>query len=258
MSKNINGTVIQIFGLPGSGKTTLSQALADRIDAITLNADQVRADLSSDLGFTPEDRVEQARRLGAVARLLKAQGRTVIVDFVCPTEETRAAFGQADIAVWMDTISESRFADTNSIWEAPANFDIRFSNLEQPNKADIIISEFNLFDWSAPTTLQLGRYQPWHEGHEALKDEAHKRTDQVLVGVRNTHGTSEKDPLTYEEVERYICSNSKERVGTLILRLPNITNIVYGRDVGYKIEQVHLSPELQAISATQKRKELGI
>ncbi len=254
----MGGKIIQIIGLPGSGKTTLATALSGRVGAIQINADKVRKDLSSDLGFSAEDRVEQSRRLGAVARLLKDQGYIVVVDFVCPTTETRKAFGEADIIVWMDTISKSRFADTNSIWEPPTYFDIRFNDLEQETKADTIISTFNLFDWSAPTTLQLGRYQPWHEGHEALKDEAHKRTDQVLVGVRNTHGTSEKDPLTYEEVERYIRSNSKERVGTLILRLPNITNIVYGRDVGYKIEQVHLSPELQAISATQKRKELGI
>lgn len=254
----MTGKIIQIIGLPGSGKTTLSNALSGRLGAIQINADKVRADLSSDLGFSPEDRVEQARRLGAIARLIKDQGHTVVVDFVCPTEKTRTAFGEADIVVWMDTISESRFTDTNSIWEAPTNFDLRFSDLEEENKADIIVSTFNLFDWSAPTTLQLGRYQPWHEGHQALKEEAHKRTDQVLVGVRNTYGTSEKDPLTYEEVERYIRESVGHNGDTLVARLPNITNIVYGRDVGYKIEQVHLSPELQAISATEKRKELGI
>jgi cytidyltransferase-like protein len=158
----------------------------------------------------------------------------------------------------MDTLQESRFQDTNLIWEAPLDFDISFVDLEQSNKADTLISRFNLFDWSAPTTLQLGRYQPWHEGHQALKEEAHKRTDQVLVGVRNTYGTSEKDPLTYEEVERFIYQSVGHDGNTLVARLPNITNIIYGRDVGYKIEQVHLSPELQAISATEKRKELGL
>jgi energy-coupling factor transporter ATP-binding protein EcfA2 len=254
----LSGKIIQIIGLPGSGKTTLAAALSGRIGATQINADKVRKDLSSDLGFSAEDRVEQSRRLGAVARLLKDQGHIVVVDFVCPTEETRAAFGGADIVVWMDTISESRFADTNSIWEAPTNFDVRFSDLEQETKADILISTFNLFDWSAPTTLQLGRYQPWHEGHQALKEEAHKRTDQVLVGVRNTYGTSEKDPLPYEEVERYIYQSIGHNGDTLVARLPNITNIVYGRDVGYKIEHVDLPPEIQAISATQKRKELGI
>ncbi len=114
-----------------------------------------------------------------------------------------------------------------------------------------------MFDWSAPTTLQLGRYQPWHEGHQALKEEAHKRTDQVLVGVRNTYNTSEKDPLMYDEVSGYIKKDNPYK-NTLILRLPNITNIVYGRDVGYKIEQVDLGAEIHAISATEKRRQLGI
>ena len=103
--------IIQILGLPGSGKTTLANAIKERINAIHLNADKVRADLSSDLGFSEGDRLEQARRLGAVARLLSEQGHPVVVDFVCPTEATRAAFGPANIVVWMDTISESRFAD---------------------------------------------------------------------------------------------------------------------------------------------------
>jgi predicted ATPase len=251
--------IIQIIGLPGSGKTTLAKALKERINAIHLNADDVRATVNSDLGFTNGDRIEQARRLGEMARLIAGQGvAPVIVDFVCPTEETRAAFGQADIVVWMDTISESRFADTNSMWEAPTNFDTRFNDLEQENKADTIILKFNLFDWSAPTTLQLGRYQPWHEGHQALKEEAHKRTNQVLVGVRNTYGTSEKDPLTYEQVQQYIHEDIGSDGSSLVMRLPNITNIVYGRDVGYKIEHVDLPPEIQAISATQKRKDLGI
>jgi phosphopantetheine adenylyltransferase len=120
--------------------------------------------------------------------------------------------------------------------------------------ADEVINKFDLFDWSAPTTLMLGRYQPWHEGHSALKDEAHKRTDQVLVGIRNTYDTSEKDPLTFEEVNNFIPNEINE----LKLRLPNITNIVYGRDVGYNIEKIELSAELQAVSATEKRKQLGL
>lgn len=251
--------IIQIIGLPGSGKTTLAKALLEKIDAIHLNADEVRATINSDLGFNIDDRIENARRLGAMAELLSAQGRTVIVDFVCPTVETRKAFGYSDFLIWMDRIDKGRFEDTNSIWQNPAVCDLRIKDgLTIDEEVALVIKEAELFDWSAPTTLQLGRYQPWHEGHQALKDEAHKRTEQVLVGVRNTYGTSEKDPLTYEEVERYIYQNSEERVGTLVLRLPNITNIVYGRDVGYKIEHIDLPPEIQAISATQKRKELGI
>lgn len=248
--------IIQIIGLPGSGKTTLAKSLKERTDAVHLNADEVRATINSDLDFSMSNRVEHARRLGEISRLLSRQGKLVVVDFVCPTEETRRAFGKPDILIWMKTISEGRYENTNSIWQDPIDADLvinEFSN----NSVDRVIEKFDLFDWSAPTTLQLGRYQPWHEGHEALKNEAHKRTEQVLVGVRSTYATSEKDPLPYNDVEGYIKSSSNLN-STLIMRLPNITNIVYGRDVGYKIEQVELSAEIQAISATQKRKEMGI
>lgn len=250
--------IIQIIGLPGSGKTTLATSLKERIGAIHLNADEVRATVNSDLDFSISNRVEHSRRLGEMSRLLSRQGHIVIVDFVCPTEETRTAFGKPDILIWMNTISEGRFADTNMLWKSPSNYDLSINEFSD-NATDRIIEKFNLFDWSAPTTLQLGRYQPWHEGHEALKLEAHKRTDQVLVGVRNTYGTSEKDPLTFSQVESRIYETSGSIwENSLVMRLPNITNIVYGRDVGYKIEHVDLPPEIQAISATQKRKELGI
>ena len=253
--------IIEIIGLPGSGKTTLAKELASRTNAILLNGDDVREDLSSDLSFSVDDRIEQARRIGAVARLLSKQGHIVIADFVCPTQSARTAFGKSDIVIWMNTIDAGRYSDTNTIWQDPAEsyVDFTFTRLEDDTKADTIIKEFNLFDWSAPTTLQLGRYQPWHEGHQALKQEAHKRTEQVLIGVRNTYGTSEKDPLTYEEVrKRILKSDGSIHEHTLVVKLPNITNIVYGRDVGYKIEHIDLPPEIQAISATQKRKEFGI
>ena len=253
--------IIQIIGLPGSGKTELAKALKDRINAIHLNADEVRATVNSDLGFAIEDRIEHARRLGETARLIAKQGvAPVIVDFVCPTELTRAAFGKPDILIFMDTIEEGRFEDTNKMFEKPNNPDFTFPNhhFDAYDKAGLIISIFDgLYDWSAPTTLMLGRYQPWHEGHHALYKEAGKRTDQVLLGVRNTYRTSEKDPLKFDEVKEYIAKDDFMD-GAMVLRLPNITNIVYGRDVGYKIEQVDLGADIHAISATEKRKQLGI
>jgi len=250
--------IIQIIGLPGSGKTTLAKALMEHTDAIHLNADEVRADLNKDLGFTPEDRIEQARRMGALARLLHVQGRIVIVDFICPTYETRKAFGKPDYLVWMNRIEEGRFADTNKMWEDPETCDARIGDdCTVEEEVQIVLATTGLHDWKKPTTLMLGRYQPWHEGHHALYFEAGKRTDQVMLGVRNTQGTSEKDPLSFEQVKFYIDKDPAMK-DALITRLPNITNIVYGRDVGYKVEQVKLGDEIEAISATQKRKEMGI
>ena len=251
--------IIQIIGLPGSGKTELSKALKERINAIHLNADEVRATVNSDLGFSPEDRIEQSRRMGEMARLIAKQGvAPVIADFVCPTDLTRAAFGKPDILVWVDRIESGRFEDTNKMWEDPDYCDVRIpAGMTIEEEADLIITACQLHDWTAPTTLMLGRYQPWHEGHHALYKEAGKRTDQVLLGVRNTYNTSEKDPLKFDQVKEYIAKD-EFMDGALVLRLPNITNIVYGRDVGYKIEQVDLGADIHAISATQKRKEMGI
>jgi adenylate kinase family enzyme len=246
--------IILVLGLPGAGKTALSELLASKVNFIHINADAVRKDLSSDLGFTNEDRIEQARRMGAVARLLNDQGQNVIVDFICPTEKTRNAFGSADKTIWVDRIQTSRYENTNSIWQDPTEYDLRIkSNLTVEQEVELAISAFKLFDWTKPTTLLLGRYQPWHDGHAALKQEAHKRTKQVVVGVRTTHNTSEKDPFSYSQVKNFI---EEKEENPFVVQFPNITNIVYGRDVGYKIEKVELSSDIESISATQIRSKM--
>jgi len=195
--------------------------------------------------------------MGEMAKMLSGQGLDVVVDFICPTQATREAFGKPDIRIWMDTLQSGRFEDTNKLWEEPTEFDYRWVTYDSAGQTEIMIKELSLPDWKTPTTLMLGRYQPWHEGHHALYDEAGKRTSQVMLGVRNTQGTSEKDPLSFEEVKGYILRDP-HMAKAMIVKMPNITNIVYGRDVGYKIEQVKLGDEIEAISATQKRKELGI
>jgi len=246
--------IIQIIGQAGAGKTALSEALTEHINAIHINADKVRAGLNKDLGFELKDRIENARRLGELARLLNNQ--IVIVDFICPTLETRQAFGKPDILIWVNRITEGRFEDSNKMWQDPTDVDLEIKiGLTVEEEVQLVIKQFNLPDWKAPTTLMLGRYQPWHEGHEALKEKAYERTNQVVIGVRHTQGTSEKDPMSYEEVADRIRATTRS---PFVVKMPNITNIVYGRDVGYKIEQIDLGAEVHAISATQKRKELGI
>jgi hypothetical protein len=250
--------IILIVGLPGAGKTALAEELVSRSGAIHLNADAVRADLSSDLGFTIADRLEQARRLGAIARLISSQGKICIVDFICPTKETRKMFGKADFTFWASRVYEGHYEDTNRIWEDPSQdeYDIKINlGLTVKQEGDLCFDFMKIPCWKTPTTLMLGRYQPWHAGHMALYDEARKRGNQVVIGVRDTGGTSEKDPFEYAKVKELILEDMPT---AFVMMMPNITNIVYGRDVGYKIEKVELGQDIEAISATQKRAEMGI
>src|ERR1700730_18275299 len=94
---------ILIMGLPGASKTALASALAPLLNAVGFKADAVRANLSRDLGFSHEDRVEHARRMGWRCDRVVEAGGTVIADFICPTPETRAAFGDAFV-IWVDRI----------------------------------------------------------------------------------------------------------------------------------------------------------
>jgi hypothetical protein len=115
---------ILIMGLPGAGKTTLTTALAPLLNAVVFNADAVRANLWPDLGFSHEDRIEHARRMGWMCDRVVEAGGTAIADFICPTEETRSAFGRA-FTIWVDRISAGRFEDTNRLFSAPAHPDFR-------------------------------------------------------------------------------------------------------------------------------------
>ncbi len=112
------------MGLPGAGKTSLARELAPALGAVLFNADEVRANINKDLGFSPEDRIEHARRMGWLCDRVTEAGGVAIADFVCPTPETRKAFGAAFV-IWMDRVAQSRFADTNRLFAPPQRYDIR-------------------------------------------------------------------------------------------------------------------------------------
>src|SRR6056300_237057 len=103
---------ILIFGLPGSGKTTLAKPMADLLGAIHLNADEVRKTYN-DWDFTPEGRIRQAQRMRHLADGVVMAGKIAIADFICPTEQARKEFNP-DYTVWMNTIKEGRYEDTNA------------------------------------------------------------------------------------------------------------------------------------------------
>jgi adenylylsulfate kinase len=116
---------ILICGLPGSGKTTLAKPFAELLGGVWINADSIRKQYD-DWDFSNEGRLRQAERMRLLADGVELAGKVAVCDFVCPTEQTRQALN-ADYIVWMDTIKEGRFDDTNLIFKNPDVVDYRVS-----------------------------------------------------------------------------------------------------------------------------------
>ena len=97
----------------------------------------------------------------------------------------------------------------------------------------------------------LGRFQPWHKGHRELFKRAHEKTGQVVIMVRDTGEKHYDKKEIIDDLQR--CGYTL-LLDFEIMNVPNIVNITYGRDVGYKIEQEHFDKEIENISATDIRK----
>ena len=136
---------ILIMGLPGSGKTTLAQMMAPRLNAVLLNADEVRKE-ANDWDFSKDGRTRQSLRMRSLAETAIGDNRTVVADFICPTEKTREHFG-ADYTVWMDTIKEGRFDDTNKMFEQPTDYNTRVTSKDAEMWAFLVVQEIRDMIW---------------------------------------------------------------------------------------------------------------
>lgn len=251
---------ILIMGLPGAGKTTLARLVAALLNAVHFNADEVRAHINKDLGFSESDRIEHARRMGWLCNQVVKTGGYAVADFVCPTPETRRAFledGSAFI-VWVDRIERSVFEDTNQMFVEPEVLDVRVTREGAPEYwAEQVVGRVRpIFDPKKPTALFVGRYQPFHEGHRALIAEGLRRVGQVCIAVRDTP-IDAKNPFGFEYIRARIDHGLREFEGHfLITQVPNLTHIFYGRDVGYTVQRIELDEATEAISATRLRARL--
>ena len=274
---------ILIMGLPGSGKTTLAGALKKYLEengeisyaralqehigdfgcqVTWFNADDIRRKYN-DWDFSNDGRIRQSIRMFQFS--MEAGGEYVICDFVAPLVEMRNNF-KADWTIWVDTIKEGRYEDTNKAFVEPEQYDFRIPEQDCEKWAEFIGEHIianrrrPTFDWKKESALLLGRYQPWHDGHRALFDRAIAKSGQVIIQVRDCQGWNGSNPFEFEKVKAFI----KRDLDPIyqgqyeIMLVPNITEIVYGRDVGYKITQETFDESITSISATKIRKELGL
>ena len=132
--------IILIMGLPGAGKTTLANELSKLIECKRLNADDIRK-AANDWDFSEEGRKRQARRMSDAALKIKKEGNNVIADFICPTPAARELF-PADYIIWVDTIKEGRFEDTNQMFVKPEKFNFHVTTQDAKLWASKIKEDF--------------------------------------------------------------------------------------------------------------------
>ncbi len=271
---------ILVMGLPGSGKTTFSEKLksylennsefftpafenaSQRAEVKWLNADEVRKKYN-DWDFSHEGRIRQSIRMRELADSFFND--FVIADFVAPLPEMRHNY-KADWVIWIDTIEKGRFEDTNKMFIPPDVYDFRITEQNAEKWAEFVGSHIleerrrPVFDNRKPTAMLMGRYQPWHLGHRKLFEEALNRVGQVCIMIRNVQGLNDSNPFSFEQVKDFIQRDLDPiyQGQYQIILVPNITQILYGRDVGYSIEKIELPEEIQKISATNIRKEMGL
>ena len=248
---------ILIMGLPDAGKTTLASKLVPLIKAKWINADEVRKK-ANDWDFSEEARKRQAIRMANLAEKYKKEGHHVVADFICPTPEARRLFNP-DYIVWVDTIDKGKFEDTNKMFVKPEKFDFKVTTKNAELWSLRIADQIIEYKWDdkKPTAQMLGRWQPFHDGHYALFEETLKKTGQVCIQIRDVEGVGD-NPFDFESVKYKIIEKLKPKFKNRfkVMLVPNITNICYGRGVGYKIEEIVLSEKVQKISATKIRKAM--
>ena len=294
-NNDANGFCVWLTGLPAAGKTTIAEALQADLEkrgrvVTMLDGDgAMRQMLSTGLGFTQEDRNRNVLRAGFVAGEIVKHGGVAICALVSPYADARALvrgmIGTAFVEVYVQTplhVCEKR--DPKGLYRRARAGELEhMTGIDDPyEEPDPEVLNLRIDgDWPVeknvhvitaylqnrgllegppkPAALMIGRYQPWHEGHRALFMQALEMEGYVVIGVRETYGLGDKNPFTFAEVKARIEESLSAFVGSFeIRRLPNITNVVYGRDVGYRITRVDLEPEIEGISATQIRSTFNL
>jgi adenylylsulfate kinase len=258
---------ILIMGLPGAGKTTLATNLKQRLEdcgnTVTwFNADEVRRQFD-DWDFSETGRIRQSKRMYELAATCGTD--YALCDFVAPLVEMRNNF-KADWTVWMDTIREGRYADTNAMFQEPEVYDFRITEQDAEKWADFVANHIidnrrrPTFDWRKETVQMLGRWQPWHDGHRALFERLLAKTGQVIIQVRDVQGWQGSNPFEVERVKGFIRRDLDPLYqGQYEIQVvPNIVHIGWGRGVGYTSGEETFDDSITDVSATKIRKELGL
>lgn len=244
--------IVWLTGQSGSGKTTLAKALQKEWPCIILDGNEMRNSISVGAGFSREDRAEHNYRVARLAKELSKQ-TNVAVSVIAPIRNTRDAIS-CDIDVkWIYIKRTLPEREGHFYEESEEYFTLDHDKLSIKESFKELKG---YLDWTYGTeakkySLFIGRWQPLHSGHLALFDKVRQEGRNILIAIRDTEIDGD-NPLSACERQEMI----QEQVpDAKVIIIPDITEVVYGRGVGWGIREIRLDEEIEKISATELRKE---
>jgi len=287
----MSGCCIWLTGLPSSGKTTIAQEICqyledEGIKHDLLDGDLLRAMYTKSLGFSKEDRIENGKTVSFLASKIVKHGGIAVVSLISPyavmREHARKAVeaeGCTFVEVFVDAPVEecikrdvkglykkalageiSNFTGINDPYEPPTNPDIHLKTdsltLDQcVNEIILHITSLNIFPlFSSPRALFIGRWQPFHNGHDFIIRQKLDEGIPVLIAVRDTP-IDEKNPFTVKErVDMIRATYVGEDVQ--VIPIPDIESVNIGRNVGYAVNEYKVPENIAGISATDIREKV--
>lgn len=285
MNTDAKGITFWLTGLPSAGKTTIADIVAPRIGAFRLDGDVLRdTPIAEELGFSKEDRTRNVLRAATVCKLMNEAGVDVVASFISPTVNMKVAVRNL---IGLDscrlfhvscTPEECAKRDPKGLWHMAkvgeitgfTGYDAPYEVLEVPESQLLDTCEMSAFECSEkvvrmfyrmkpaarPHSVFIGRWSPFHNGHRAMIETALDKGENVLVLVRNVL-VSDSDPWTAWERKAMVelaLSDYEGRVTVMVV--PDVGSVVYGRKVGYSVNEVEVTEEMAATSGTEVRRSL--
>lgn len=276
---------VWLTGLPCAGKTTIGKLIVEKLpNSVLLDGDELRATaLGKNVGFSPEDRANHIRRMGAIAKLMVDNGISPICTFVSPEaairDEVAELFEPGDFKeVWVDTPADvCAERDVKGMWaKAKAGeikgftgYDAPYEIPEAPHfilptaeapdqevpgliEAEYLIEQ--IFPKSKPACFFIGRWNGvFHNGHDHIIQKKLDEGFNVTMAVRDVP-PDEGNPWHAREVKKMLDYRFKDDDRVKVIIIPDVHSVEYGRGVGYEVNEIKVTEQIAGISGTECRR----
>jgi len=246
--------IVWLTGQSGAGKTTVGRPLADCLDGVLLDGDEMRDSISLGAGFSRDDRREHNLRVARLAKVLSEQ-KPVVVSVIAPMEEVRKEIDEVCHPIWV-YVKRDMPEREGHFYEEPSEEEYHYKvdhnhllPMESLRSLMLVLKEDN-YEYS----YFIGRYQPLHEGHIKLFQSVLDEGKDVCVALRDTMITP-SNPYTTAERKKMIQDVFGDRIKVIVV--PDVKEVCYGRKVGWGIREIRLDMDTEAISATAIREKHG-